>query len=93
MDMPLNVEVYCVDGVCGRSKEVIVDHETEKVTHLVVREKDSPSAEILVPVDLVTKTTPHEILLRSSTPTAMRYWRDQREVGRSFCHPSKQKPC
>lgn len=64
MDMPLNVEVYCVDGVCGRSKEVVMDRETEKVTHLVVKEKESPNAELLVPVDLVTKTTPHEIQLR-----------------------------
>jgi sporulation protein YlmC with PRC-barrel domain len=64
MDMPLNVDVYCTDGVCGRSKEVIMDRETDEVTHLVVKVKDSASAEILVPVDLVTKTTPHEIQLR-----------------------------
>jgi len=64
MDMPLNVEVYCADGVCGRSKELIMDRETEKVTHLVVKEKDFPNAEILVPVDLISKTTPHEIQLR-----------------------------
>ena len=64
MDMPLNVDVYCVDGVCGRSKEVIMDRETEKVTHLVVKEKHPPNAELLVPVDFVTMTTPHEIQLR-----------------------------
>lgn len=64
MDMPLNVEVYCVDGVCGRSKEVIIDSESEKVTHLVVKEKQSPNTELLVPVDLVTETTPHGIRLR-----------------------------
>jgi sporulation protein YlmC with PRC-barrel domain len=64
MDMPLNVEVYCVDGLCGQSKEVILDRNTEEVTHLVVKEKHSPHAELLVPIDLITETTPHMIRLR-----------------------------
>lgn len=64
MDMPLNAEVLCVDGLCGQSKDVIVDRNTEAVTHLVVREKHSPHAELVVPIDLVTETTPHRIRLR-----------------------------
>jgi len=64
MDIPLNVEVYCVDGLCGQSKEVVLDRNTEEVTHLVVKEKHSPRTELLVPIDLVTETTPHTIRLR-----------------------------
>ena len=64
MDMPLNVEVYCADGLCGHSKEVAMDRETEQVTHLVVKEKHAPYTELLVPIDLVTETTPHVIRLR-----------------------------
>jgi sporulation protein YlmC with PRC-barrel domain len=64
MDMPLNVEVYCADGLCGHSKEVVMDRETEQVTHLVVKEKHAPHTELLVPIDLVTETTPHMIRLR-----------------------------
>ena len=64
MDMPLNVEVYCADGLCGRSKEVVMDRRTEEVTHLVVREKHSPHTEVLVPIDMVADTTPHVIRLR-----------------------------
>jgi sporulation protein YlmC with PRC-barrel domain len=64
MDMPLNVEVYCADGLCGQSKEVVMDRETEEVTHLVVKEKHSPHTEQMVPIDLVTETTPHLIRLR-----------------------------
>ena len=64
MDMPLNVEVYCADGLCGHSKEVAMDRETEQVTHLVVKEKHAPYTELLVPLDLVTETTPHVIRLR-----------------------------
>ncbi|MGD8791093.1 MAG: PRC-barrel domain-containing protein [Anaerolineae bacterium] len=62
--MPLNVEVYCTDGLCGQSKDVVMDRETEKVTHLVVKEKHAPHTEILVPVHLVTEATPHLIRLR-----------------------------
>ena len=64
MDMPLNVEVYCTDGLCGQSKEVVMDRGTEQVTHLVVKEKHAPHTELLVPIDLVTETTPHTIRLR-----------------------------
>jgi sporulation protein YlmC with PRC-barrel domain len=63
MHMPLNAEVYCVDGLCGRSKEVVMDRNTEEVTHLVVMEKHSPHTELLVPIDRVTETTPHKIRL------------------------------
>lgn len=64
MDIPLNVNVNCVDGTCGQSKEVVLDRKTEKVTHLVVKEKAAPHAELLVPIDLVTETTPYVIRLR-----------------------------
>lgn len=63
MDMPLNVEVYCVDGLCGRSKEVVLDRKTEEVTHLVVKENHAPRTGLLVPVSYVTETTPHMIRL------------------------------
>jgi sporulation protein YlmC with PRC-barrel domain len=64
MDIPLNVNVFCTDGPCGQSKEAVLDCKTEEVTHLVVKEKESPHTELLVPVDLVTETTPHAIRLR-----------------------------
>jgi sporulation protein YlmC with PRC-barrel domain len=64
MDIPLNVKVYCVDGTCGQSKEVVLDRKTEEVTHLVVREKEAPHTELLVPIDLITEATPHGIRLR-----------------------------
>jgi sporulation protein YlmC with PRC-barrel domain len=64
MDIPLNVKVDCVDGTCGQSKEVVLDRKTEKVTHLVVKEKKAPHTELLVPIDFVTETTPDLIQLR-----------------------------
>jgi hypothetical protein len=64
MDMPLNVEVYCADGLCGLSKELVLDRTSEEVTHLVVKEKRSPRAELLIPLDQVMETTAHKIQLR-----------------------------
>jgi hypothetical protein len=64
MDMPLNVKVYCADGLCGLSEELVLDRTSEEVTHLVVREKRSPRAELLIPVDQVMETTAHRIQLR-----------------------------
>jgi sporulation protein YlmC with PRC-barrel domain len=66
MDIPLNVQVHCADGLCGRSTEVILDPKTDEVTHLVVKENHAPHTERLVPVSLVQDATPHLILLRCS---------------------------
>lgn len=63
MDLPLNVAVYCLDGLCGRSQAVILDSKTEEVTHLVVKRNHSPHAELLVPVDLVQEATTQMIRL------------------------------
>jgi uncharacterized protein YrrD len=63
MDIPVNAEVYCTDGHCGRSTYIILESATEKVTHLVVREKQWPHTEVLVPVAAVTVTTPDSINL------------------------------
>jgi sporulation protein YlmC with PRC-barrel domain len=64
MDIPIDAEVFCVDGLCGRATCVILEPKTEEVTHLVVKEKDSPHKEILIPVTAVTTSTPDSINLR-----------------------------
>jgi len=63
MDIPINAKVFCTDGLCGRSTHVVLRPETEEVTHLVVKEKESPHDEILIPVTAVTATTPDSINL------------------------------
>ena len=64
MDVPLNVKVYCVDGLCGQSTELILDRTTDEVTHLVVKRNHLPHTELLVPVELISETTAHQIRLR-----------------------------
>ena len=67
MDIPVNAEVACVDGVCGQSTYVIINPITRQVTHLVVKENRMPHTERLVPVDLVGDTTHNLIRLRCTT--------------------------
>ncbi len=56
MEIPLNAQVECADGVCGRSVYVLINPVIDQVTHLVVREDASPNTEYIVPVDFMTET-------------------------------------
>jgi sporulation protein YlmC with PRC-barrel domain len=64
MDIPIGAEVKCADGPCGHSTCVILNPVTRQVTHVVMKEKWFPHVERLVPVELVTESTPHQIQLR-----------------------------
>ena len=63
MEIPLNVEVHCSDGRCGRSTHIILNPATEQVTHIVVREKQPSRVERLVPTVLIQHTAAEVILL------------------------------
>jgi sporulation protein YlmC with PRC-barrel domain len=62
MEIPLNAQVECTDGICGRSAFVLINPVLDEVTHLVVRE-DSSSKEYIVPVDVVSETISDTIIL------------------------------
>jgi sporulation protein YlmC with PRC-barrel domain len=64
MDLPIDAEVDCTDGPCGRSTHIILNPETEQVTHLVVREHSY--AQRLVPVSLAFQSSPDRIQIRCS---------------------------
>jgi sporulation protein YlmC with PRC-barrel domain len=66
MEIPLNAQVECTDGVCGRSVYVLINPVIDQVTHLVVKEDSSPNTEYIVPVDFVTETIADTIQLRCS---------------------------
>lgn len=63
MNIPLNVEVHCTDGQCGRSTYIILNPVTEQVSHLVVNPKQASAVERLVSVKLVANTAAEVILL------------------------------
>ena len=64
MDIPIGVEVFCTDGLCGHATHVVLRPKTEEVTDLVVKESGAPHKEVLIPVAAVTATTPDSINLR-----------------------------
>lgn len=66
MDIPINAEVQCTDGVCGRSTYVVLNLKTGEMTHLVVRETHIPHTERLVAIEQVVEANPHLIRLRCS---------------------------
>jgi sporulation protein YlmC with PRC-barrel domain len=66
MDIPVNAEVHCADGLCGQSTYVILNPTTEQITHLVVKASESPHTEFLVPVSFVVETAPDRIWLECS---------------------------
>lgn len=66
MQIPLNAQVECTDGVCGRSAFVLVDPVVDQVANLVVKEDSSPNTEYIVPVKFVTETIADTIRLSCS---------------------------
>lgn len=66
MDIPIDVNVDCRDGNCGKSTVLIIDPRTDQITHFVVKEKHFPHLERLVPVTLIEATTPNSIQLSCS---------------------------
>jgi len=63
MEFPLNVDVHCTDGLCGRSTHIILNPVTEQVSHLVVASSLSPNIERLVSLKLIANTAAEVILL------------------------------
>jgi sporulation protein YlmC with PRC-barrel domain len=67
MDMPIDAEVRCADGPCGQTTHIVMNAATEAVTHVVVKEANTPHAKRLVSLNLVMETTPQMIRLRCTT--------------------------
>jgi len=65
-DIPVRAEVWCTDGLCGRSDELIIDPATRKVTHLIVKEEQGAYSERLVAIENVAESAPGRINLNCS---------------------------
>lgn len=66
MDVPINVDVYCDNVVCGRSTHVVLNPKTQQVTHVVVQEKGLANGEYLVALEQVVESSPTHIKLRAT---------------------------
>ena len=63
-EIPLDVMVVCVDGECGKSSHIIIERNSQKVTHFVVKVGNVlDSHKYLVSVDRVIRTTPKSVAL------------------------------
>ena len=64
MDMPIEAQVKCLDGICGQSTCVIIDPKTRIAKFVMVEDMDEPDAQYLVPLDEIKLSAPHLIQLR-----------------------------
>jgi len=63
MVIPLNAQVECPDGICGRSTYVLINPVFNDVTHVVVKRGLLPKTEYLVPVEYVAGSITNTIRL------------------------------
>jgi hypothetical protein len=66
MEIPLQAQVECTDGICGRSEYVLINPVSDQVTNLVVKGDSSPNTEYIVPVDFMVETIADTIRLSCS---------------------------
>jgi hypothetical protein len=66
LEIPLNAQVECTDGICGRSEYVVIDPLVDEVTHLVVKQDSAPNTEYVVPIKLISETVVNTLRLRCS---------------------------
>ncbi len=64
MDISINAQILCMDGPAGKTSHIILNPNTEVITHLVVKENQFPYQERLVPIDLIIESTPEHVRLR-----------------------------
>lgn len=67
-EFPMDANVECADGPCGKLIAVVVERGTGEVTHIAVEDKTLPHApyERLVPVDQVGDTS-HDLIRLTCT--------------------------
>ena len=64
MDISLNAKVYCQDKRYGHVRAVILNPESDVITHLVVKESKTPHSERLVPIDMIDASLTDNIHLK-----------------------------
>ncbi len=65
-NIPLNAPVYCRNQRCGQMTFIIINPQTKRVTHLVVKDAAASYLERLVPIEAIAETLLDRIQLRCS---------------------------
>lgn len=68
MDIPINVGVKCCGRDCGRSTHIVLNPVSKDISHIVVKQREFPHTERLVPVEFIAESTPDMIRLHCDTP-------------------------
>ena len=64
IDLPTKAEVYCANGIAGRSTYIIGKPNKGEITHLVVQSNRPPFHAYLVPVAQIEETTGGQVKLK-----------------------------
>lgn len=85
VNIPLNVDVYCTNGLAGQSITTISNPNTNYVTHIVVAERQSPYVKRLVSVKFIKETTPQVIYLNCTH----KEFSKMEQLERILAHPTE----
>lgn len=63
MDISNKATVYCTNGECGQISKLIIDPNTNELTHIVVEENRIPKNERIVPISYIDSTDENSVHL------------------------------
>jgi sporulation protein YlmC with PRC-barrel domain len=66
INIPAKAEVYCADGIAGRSTYIIGNPTKDEITNLVVQSNRPPFRQYVVPIDQLDVTSDGRIKLKCS---------------------------
>ena len=64
INMTKGTPIFCTDGPVGEVHDVLIDPETERPTHIILREGILIIKEVNIPVDYVQKVEGDRVLLK-----------------------------
>ena len=64
INMTKGTPIFCTDGPVGEVHDVLIDPETERPTHIILREGILVIKEVNIPVDYVQKVEGDRVLLK-----------------------------
>ena len=63
-NMTKGTPIFCTDGPLGEVHDVLIDPETERPTHIILREGVLVIKEVNIPVDYVQEVESDRVLLK-----------------------------
>jgi sporulation protein YlmC with PRC-barrel domain len=67
IELSINAVIDCTDGPVGKVIYILVNHITNEITHLVMREDMAPYMERLIPLNLVLRSSDDHIEINCTT--------------------------